>query len=212
MSKLNIYACSGVGLTSRAKAVKKSLDDAGWMRNETLRKYLGTSEDGGCAEYFLYTFIPVSDLGLYNNVIYNKRKQQLKTLDYVSKLFVGYNYGTEQEMIAIIRQGIETTFGVSVEDLLLDIRTGRRDAIGQLDPVTIGAIISAIVSIILAVISGIIEYCKSVKVAQYTAPTYQELADSTPASTDITGGVKKRGLLYLALAGAAVLVIRKIKK
>lgn len=209
MSKLNIYACSGVGDVPSAKRVAQKIEDAGWMRNETLRKYLGTAKDGGCAEYFLYTFIPDSELGKYNAVIYKKRQQQLKTYAYVRELFVGYNYGSEAEMQAVIRKGIETTFGVTVEDVLSDIRLGKQDAIGQLDPATIAAIISAIVTIILAVISGIIEYCKSVKVAQYTAPTYQELEDSAPAATDITGTAKKKGLLYLAIAGLAWLLFKK---
>lgn len=209
--RLNIYACSGVGEVNTPQRVAQRIADSGWERDETLRKYLGTSKDGGCAEYFLYTFIPQEELGMYNATIYKKREQQLKTFAYVRELFVGYNYGTEADMKAIIRKGIESTFGVTVEDVLSDIRLGKRDAIGQLDPVTIAAIISAIVTIVLAVISGIIEYCKSVKVAQYTAPTYQELEDSMPAATDITGKTKKKGLLYAALAGAAYFLIKKIK-
>ncbi len=213
MSKLNIYACSGLekSAPTSVRKVAQNIQDAGWMRNETLRKYLGTSKDGGCAEYFLYTFIPQEELGMYNATIYKKRQQQLKTFAYVRELFVGYNYGTEAEMKAIIRKGIETTFGVTVEDVLSDIRLGKQEAIGQLDPVTIAAIISAIVTIVLAVISGIIEYCKSVKVAQYTAPTYQELEDSAPAATDFTSNTKNKGLGLLVIAGAAALLIRKFK-
>lgn len=212
MSKLNIYACSGVGQVTSARKVAQNIDDSGWMRNETLRKYLGTSKDGGCAEYFLYIFIPDSDLAKYNATIYKKRQGQLKTYAYVRELFVGHNYGTENQLLEIIRNGIEKTFGVTVEDVLADIRSGKREAIGQLDPVTIAAIISAIVSIILAVISGVIEYAKSVKVAKYTAPTMQELEDSAPAATDITGGAKKKGLLFAALAGAGLLLFGTFKK
>lgn len=212
MSKLNIYACSGVGQVTSARKVAQNIEDSGWMRNETLRKYLGTSKDGGCAEYFLYIFIPDSDLAKYNATIYKKRQGQLKTYAYVRELFVGHDYGTEAQLLDIIRNGIEKTFGVTVEDVLADIRSGKREAIGQLDPVTIAAIISAIVSIILAVISGVIEYAKSVKVAKYTAPTMQELEDSAPASTDVTGGAKKKGLLFAALAGAGLLLFGTFKK
>lgn len=211
MSKLNIYACSGVGNVVSARKVAQEIQDAGWMRNETLRKYLGTSKDGGCAEYFLYIFIPENELAKYNSTIYKKRQGQLKTYAYVRELFVGYNYGTEEQMLDIIRGGIEKTFGVTVEDVLADIRAGKREAIGQLDPVTIAAIISAIVSIIIAVISGVIEYCKTVKIAKYTAPTMQEIEDSAPAATDITGGVKKKGLFFAALTGIGLMLIGTFK-
>lgn len=211
MSKLNIYACSGVGEVASARKVAREIEDSGWMRNETLRKYLGTSKDGGCAEYFLYIFIPDNELAKYNATIYKKRKGQLKTYAYVRELFVGHNYGTEAQLLDIIRNGIEKTFGVTVEDVLADIRAGKREAIGQLDPVTIAAIISAIVSIVLAVISGIIEYAKSVKVAKYTAPTMQELEESAPASTDITGSSKKKGLLFAAVAGLGLMLVGTFK-
>lgn len=208
--RLNIYACSGVGDVNTPQRVAQRIADSGWERDETLRKYLGTSNDGGCAEYFLYTFIPQEELGMYNATIYKKREQQLKTFAYVRELFVGYNYGTEADMKAIIRKGIESTFGVPVEQVLMEIRTGKREGVGIATEVIV-AIISAVVTIVLAVISGIIEYCKSVKVAQYTAPTYQELEDSMPAATDITGSTKKKGLLYAALAGVAYFLIKKIK-
>lgn len=206
MSKLNIYACSGVGQVTSARKVAQNIEDSGWMRNETLRKYLGTSKDGGCAEYFLYTFIPEVDLAKYNATIYRKRQGQLKTYAYVRELFVGHNYGTEAQLLDIIRGGIEKTFGVTVEDVLADIRSGKREAIGQLDPVTIAAIISAIVSIIIAVVNGIIQYAQTVKVAKYTAPTMQELEDSAPAATDITGGAKKKGLFFAALTGVGLML------
>lgn len=208
--RLNIYACSGVGEVNTPQRVAQRIADSGWERDETLRKYLGTSKDGGCAEYFLYTFIPQEELGMYNATIYKKREKQLKTFAYVRELFVGYNYGTEADMKAIIRKGIESTFGVTVEQVLMEIRTGKREGVGIATEVIV-AIISAVVTIVLAVISGIIEYCKSVKVAQYTAPTYQELEDSMPAATDITGSTKKKGLLYAALAGAVYFLIKKIK-
>lgn len=211
MSKLNIYACSGVGQVTSARKVAQNIEDSGWMRNETLRKYLGTSKDGGCAEYFLYTFIPEVDLAKYNATIYRKRQGQLKTYAYVRELFVGHNYGTEAQLLDIIRDGIEKTFGVTVEDVLADIRSGKREAIGQLDPVTIAAIISAIVSIIIAVINGIIQYAQTVKVAKYTAPTMQELEDSAPAATDITGGAKKKGLFFAALTGVGLMLFGTFK-
>lgn len=210
MSKLSIYACSGVGEVASARKVAREIEDSGWMRNETLRKYLGTSKDGGCAEYFLYIFIPENELAKYNATIYKKRQGQLKTYAYVRELFVGHNYGTESQLLDIIRNGIEKTFDAPVETVLYEIRIGKREAIGDLT--AIATIISAIVSLIIAVVSGIIDYAKSVKVAKYTAPTMQEVEDSAPASTDITGNAKKSGLLLAALAGVGLFLVGTFKK
>lgn len=209
MSKLNIYACSGVGQVTSARKVAQNIEDSGWMRNETLRKYLGTSKDGGCAEYFLYIFIPENELAKYNATIYKKRQGQLKTYAYVRELFVGHNYGTEAQLLEIIRNGIETTFDAPVETVLYEIRIGKREAIGDL--AAIASIITAIVSLIIAVVSGIIEYAQTVKVAKYTAPTMQELEDSAPAATDITGGAKKKGLFFAALTGIGLMLFGTFK-
>lgn len=209
MSKLKIYACSGID-QSVARKVTQELTDNGWMRNETLRKYLGTSKDGGCAEYFLYIFIPESELAQYNSVIYKKRKGQLKTYNYVRELFVGYNYGTEQEMLGIIRKGIESTFGASVESVLANIRKSGSEGIG--DPTLIAAIISAVTSIVIAIVSGIISYCQQVAIAKYTAPSIQEIEDSAPAVTDLTASAKKSALLWVGLAAAGVWLYKKFVK
>lgn len=211
MSKLNIYACSGVGDVSASQRVAQNIENSGWMRNETLRKYLGSGKDGGCAEYFLYIFIPDSDLAKYNATIYKKRQQQLKTYAYVRELFVGHDYGTEQEMLDIIRNGIESTFSDSVENVLFAIRTGKRDGIGEPISMAVATIVSAVISLVIAVVTGIIQYCQSVKIAKYTAPTMEEVKDSAPAATDFTGDAKKKGLLFAAIAGVALIVFGKFR-
>lgn len=211
-SKLNIYACSGVGGVT-PQSVAQNIENSGWERNATLRKYLGTSKDGGCAEYFLYIFIPERDLSKYNYTIYKKREKQLKTFDYVKELFVGYNYGTEQDMMNIIRGGIEKTFGASVEVVLDEIRAGKREGVGG-EPVTmaVATIIAAVISLVTTIIAGIIEYCKNVKIAKLTAPSYQDVVDSAPAPDDMGVKGKKtgsKGLWLAALAGAALLIFGK---
>lgn len=211
MSKLKIYACSGIGDISPANRVASSLENGGWERNEMLRQYLGTSKDGGCAEYFLYTFIPEEDLAQYNAIIYRKRRQQIKTYEYVRELFVGHGYGTEEEMVDIIRNGIEKTFGVPIENVLFEIKTGKRESVGIATEVIV-AIISAVVTIVLAVISGVISYCQSVKVAKYTAPTFEELEDSAPAPTDFTKNTKRKGLILATLAGFGLIIAGTLKK
>lgn len=211
MSKLNIYACSGLDICEASRVAQK-ITSSGWERNETLRKYLGSSNDGGGAEYFLYTFIPESELGKYNAVIWKKRKQQLKTFEYVREVFVGYDYGTEEDMVQIIRDGIEDTFGMSVEHVLAGIRGEKVNSVGEPISMALAMIITAIITLVTAVVSGIIQYCTSVKVAQYTAPTYQEIEDSTPESTDFLDTSKKKGKILALVAGAGVLLFGLLKK
>lgn len=212
MSKLNIYACSGVGTTPQS--VAQDIQNSGWYRNETLRKYLGTSKDGGCAEYFLYIFIPESDLAKYNATIYRKRQGQLKTYDYVREMFVGLNYGTESDLKAIIRKGIEATFGAPIENVLAGIRGENSKGVGPvLTATAIVSIVKAVLTAVVAIVTGVLEYCKSVKVAQYTAPTYQEVEDSAPAPGDIKNRKKGENFLLLgALAGAALWIFGKSGK
>ena len=204
--KLKIYACSGVGATS--SSVAQELENNAWSRNETLRKYLGTSADCGCAEYFLYIFIPEEELGKYNATIYKKRKQQLKTYEYVRELFVGHNYGTESEMLNIIRNGIEKTFKMSVEQVLIGVRGGNIKGVGEPISMAVATIISAVITLVIAIISGVISYCQSVKIAKYTAPSMEEIEASAPAATDITQTTKKKGLLVVALAAGGVLLYK----
>lgn len=220
MSKLKIYACSGLeGVKKIAvqNRVVADLENSGWRENEVLRKYLGTSKDGGCAEYFLYIFIPESDLYMYNAIIYKKRKQQLETFKYVRELFVGHEYGSEEDMINVIRNGIEATFGATVEDVLLLIRKGKYKGVGVVDPVSltaeaIAAIVVAIVNLVISVIAGVITYCQNVNVAKYTAPTFKEIEESTPAATDFTKNTKNKGMLWGLVAGAALLLVGTLKK
>lgn len=212
MSKLKIYACSGVGQVTSARKVAQNIEDSGWMRNETLRKYLGTSKNGGCAEYFLYIFIPENELAKYNATIYKKRQGQLKTYAYVRELFVGHNYGTEAQLLGIIRNGIAQTFGAPVENVLADIRNGKREGVGEPITMAVASIITAVISAVVAIIAGIIEYAKSVNVAKYTAPTMREIEDSAPAATDVTGKAKKSGLWLAALAGIGFMIVGSFKK
>lgn len=213
-NRLKIFACSGVGAQGgvSTQSVFDSIENAGWYRNETLRNYLGGNKDGGCAEYFLYIFIPDEDLAKYSSVIYTKRKTQMKTYLYVRELFVEHGYGTESELLDIIRSGIERTFGMSVETVLASIRGEKREGIsGEPISAAVASIIVAVITLVTTIISGIIAYAQSVKVARYTAPTFEELEDSAPAPTDFTKKTKNKGLLYAALAGVGLILFGNFK-
>lgn len=209
---LKIYACSGVGdvNVNTPKRVAENLTDNAWSRNETLRKYLGSSSDGGCAEYFLYIFIPETELSRYNSIIYRKREQQLKTFEYIRELFVGHDYGTEAEMIDIIRNGIEKTLGRSVEDVLASIRNGEQNGVGELTMALV-SLITAIIGAVVSIVMGIIQYCQSVNIAKYTAPSYEEIVESAPSGDDFTGTTKKKGLFYGAIVGLALFIVGSLK-
>lgn len=212
-NRLKIFACSGIGAQGgvSTQSVFDSIENAGWYRNETLRNYLGGNKDGGCAEYFLYIFIPDEDLAKYSSVIYTKRKTQMKTYLYVRELFVEHGYGTESELLDIIRSGIERTFGMSVETVLASIRGEKREGVGETISAAVASIIVAVITLVTAIISGIIAYAQSVKVAKYTAPTFEELEDSAPAPTDFTKKTKNKGLLYAALAGVGLILFGNFK-
>ena len=217
--KYDRYENPGFYLTDQelwaSTQVKEDLEMSGWQTNETLRYYLGSSKDGGCAEYFLYIFIPENEVLKYSAAVNRKRPLQLKTYKYVLALFTELGYGTESEMREIIRNGIESAFETSVEDVLDGIRTGKREAIGPvLSSTIIAAIISAVVSVVLAVVTGVIEYCKTKAAAKYTAPTYEELSSSVPEDTDILGysGKGSNGWLWLAAGVGAVLFFLGKKK
>ena len=191
-----------------ATQVKEDLDMSGWQTNETLRYYLGSSADGGCAEYFLYIFIPDNEVLQYTSAVNRKRPLQLKTYKYVLALFTELGYGTEAEMRNILRAGIEKTFDAPIETVLEEIKLGKREGVGGgLEAPVIAAIISAVVSIVLAVISGVISYCINKNAVKYTAPTYEELSSSVPEDTDILGYSRKgsNGWLWLAAGVGAVL-------
>ena len=198
-----------------ANEVKDSLVNSGWEENKTLRKYLSSSNNGGCAEYFLYLFIPEDLLPDYSAAVIRKRKLQKKTYDYVLSIWTDLNYGTEQELQSVIVDGIEETFEAPIDLVLEDIRTGKREGIGIATEIVV-AIISAIVSIVLAVVTGVVEYCKTKAAAKYTAPSYSELQASVPESTDIIGNGKSTNnttWLWLAAGvGALMLFLGKGKK
>ena len=196
-----------------ATQVKDDLDMSGWQTNETLRYYLGSSADGGCAEYFLYIFIPDNEVLQYTAAVNRKRPLQLKTYKYVLALFTELGYGTEAEMRNILRAGIEKTFDAPVETVLEEIRLGKREGVGIAAEV-VAAIISAVVTVVLAVISGVISYCINKNAVKYTAPTYEELSSSVPEDTDILGYSRKgsNGWLWLAAGVGAVLFFLGKKK
>ena len=189
-------------------STRQDLLDSGWEENKTLRKYLGSSDEGGCAEYFLYLFIPGEQVSEYSAAVERKRKIQQKTFNYVLSLWTDFQYGTEDELKQVIRNGIETTFEAPVEQVLEDIKTGKRESIGIAVEIVV-AIISAVVTIVLAVVSGVIEYCKTKAAAKYTAPSYSELQASVPEPTDIVGNSKagsNRWMWLVAGAGALLLL------
>lgn len=190
--------------------VKNDIIDSGWEQNKTLMKYLGSSKDDGCASYFLYLFIPEDQVGEYSSAVERKRKLQEKTYKYVLSMWTDLQYGTEDQLREVIKNGIEDTFEAPIDKVLEVIRTGNANGVGEPITLTVGAIVAivqAIVSLLIAIISGVIEYCKTKAAAKYTAPSYSELKASVPESTDIIGNSKATSnnwLWLVAGVGAAL--------
>lgn len=186
--------------------VKNDIIDSGWEQNKTLMKYLGSSKDDGCASYFLYLFIPEDQVGEYSSAVERKRKLQEKTYKYVLSMWTDLQYGTEDQLREVIKNGIEDTFEAPIEEVLKQIKNGNKEGVGIATEIIL-AIISAVLSVVLAIISGVIEYCKTQTAAKYTAPSYSELKASVPESTDIIGNSKATSNTWLWLVagvGAAL--------
>lgn len=185
-NKLAIYACSG--LHSIAGAL---LD---WKTNDTLTKYLYKG-----SEYFLYTYIPDSEVSYYSRRIRRKREEQIRTLRYVKDIFIP-NYGTEAELDALIRNGIVDTFNgrkignitvevSSPEEILYILRTTENglNGVGSISAAVasiICAIIAAVVSIVTGLLTYYLEKSKAEMRVKYIVPDENVIADSVAEAED----------------------------
>lgn len=224
MSKLKIYACSGL---QRMIAGAQAMLD--WKTNDTLANYLYQA-----GEYFLYTYIPETDAKSYSKTIQEKRRTQLKVRQYVQDIFVPL-YGTEEELDAIIRQGVVDLFneqlrkkGVdpvnSPEEVIAYLRSTGGIGITEEIAMIICAIIAAVVSVVTGVLTYVLQKWEKKAVieaqAKYVVPDVDTIADSVAEAEDwgyvVDGGsIKKAGTswwLIAALAGTALFMGGRFKK
>lgn len=172
-----------------------------------LNKYL---YDGGT--YFLYLYVPADKLASLSYRIRRKIKKQQEVYNYCKKNFCaeyGGIYGSEETMQRVIRSGIKEDFkGKTPEQIISDLLPN--NGIGQLSPMVIAAIISAVTTLVITMLGLIINYAQAVAVAKYAVPDDPE--SGCPDAEDMENfGSGSKTWLWLVAAGAAILVLFKKK-
>lgn len=174
-----------------------------------LNKYL---YDGGT--YFLYLFMTEQQLSKASYAIRKKSKKQAEVYNYCKNCFCkeyGGVYGSEEDMINIIRAGIIEDFGETPEHVVADILSGNggsKEQVGAVSAIVIAAIITAVTSLVLGVITAVCGYAAQVAVAKYTVP---ENIEDGMANEEDWDGLKipseSTTLPLIILGGAALAVV-----
>ena len=182
--------------------------DESWKDDEELSKYLC---DGGT--YFLYLFFTDAQLRKLpegnRQIFKTKAKGQKQTYDYCKATFVGI-YGSEEEMVEIIRAGIIDRFGDTPENVCQDIVDGKRNIEGVgLATEIIVAIIGGLFSLLIAFMQKIIDAVVQKNKDKYAALNQQVIEQSCPNEDDFDGldvpKTQTAGLSNGVLIGGAVL-------
>ena len=203
----------------KIKAIKGIGDaDPAWMENADLGEYL---TKGGT--YFIYLFFTDEQLQKLPESFYKKRKLQEQTYHYCKQLFVDV-YGSEEEMVEIIRAGIYDRAKKTPEYLCEMIASGKKvDGIGFVFlGLTGAAAVTAFISflgvlagLIAAVVKAICEMVYKTNVAKYGAIDQAAVQAGVPTDEDYEGmswdSVRSSSswLLPAALGVAAILLFRK---
>ena len=192
--------------------------DESWQDDEELSKYLC---DGGT--YFLYLFFTDKQLAKLpegNRRIFKaKARGQQDTYDYCKATFVGI-YGSEEEMVDIIRAGIIDRFGDTPEQVCQDIADGKRNAEEGVGIATeiIVALITLISGLLIALIEKVCDAIAKKNQAKYEALNQRVIEESCPNQDDFEGldvpktqtaGISSGAMIA---AGAALLALLFIKK
>ena len=203
--QMNVVELNHVGLTPEQQtAVEKAVSGVGAISGD-LNTYLNQSQD-----YFLYLFIPASEVGSWPKAIQQKRKKQQEIYDYCLKTYTAIN-GTEQSMQNIIRSSIIDTFGLTPEAVLRRIKAGKAtepiNGVGEpitLTATAIATIVSAVISAVVAIITVILQCVANVAVAKYAVP--EDATSAIPETSDFDNfdGIESNNSKLLII-GAAIL-------
>ena len=175
-----------------------------------LNKYL---YDG--STYFLYLFMTEQQLNKATYAIRKRRKKQEEVYVYCRNCFCKeYSgvYGSEEDMVNIIRAGIIEDFGETPEQVIADILSNNGGSKGQIGiaAAVLAAIITAVTSLVLGVITAVCNYAAQVAVAKYALP--DNLEDGMASEDDWSGLNAKNqatnsGLPLIILGGAALAAV-----
>lgn len=165
----------------RAKAIS-GIGELDWRDNEELTEYLTKG-----SEYFLYTFFSEAQLKRLPSVFRIKRIKQKQTYNYCKALFVDI-YGSEEDMVDVIRDGIMQYFkGSTPEEICERIANGEK--ISGAEPIswTIEAIVAVVAACLSFLASVIVAICNAVSnsnKAKYAAVNQKTVEESIPNPDD----------------------------
>lgn len=177
------------------KRIKTSVGeiDPDWQENDDLSNYL---LNGGT--YFMYLFFTEAQLAKLPGVFKVKRQGQLRTYNYCKQLFVDV-YGSEDEMIEIIRASIVGEFGATPEEVCESIIKG--DGVNGVGDVVVDivitvkeliTIISVIAGALLAIVYAICDCVYKSNAAKYGALDKAIVDASCPDDTDYSELEKRK--------------------
>lgn len=164
-------------------------------------------DDAG--SYFLYMYIPESEISKYPFVIRARRAKEIELYNYVVKCATPL-YGSVEAIDEIIYSGVVKKYNAFPEDVIKTLST--ESGIGVLSAAVILAIIEAVALVLTAIIYGIIDYCKTVAVAKYEVPENSDYGIAQDTDwTELDRAENLKSFIKWGAIGAVVyLVIKKI--
>lgn len=199
---MNVVDLNKVGLTEAQQQAVESAAGVGAITGD-LATYLNNSKS-----YFLYTFIPDSEINSWPKVIQQKRKKQLEIYNYCLPIYKQLG-GTEEMMQRIIRSSIITTFKLTPEAVLRRIKEGKAaepygvNGVGEVITMAVATIVAAVISAVVAIITIILQCVAQVSVAKYAVPTDAE--HGIPEDEDLKNFRATSNSNNLLIIGAAIL-------
>lgn len=184
---------------------RQGVGDLDWSKDENIGKYL---TDAG--NYFIYTYFTKKQLAKLPKIFTRKALYQMQIYNYCKSIYVNV-YGSEKSMRKVIRTGIWDKFGVSPEDVCLDIVNGNynraKDAVGQLWLEAIVGIITALAPVLVALIPALFNYFSAKNVAKYMAVDESVVKDNVADGTDFDKLMNKSdNTMWYILGGGALLL------
>ena len=174
-----------------------------------------TSEIKKSGIYYLYLFIPDTELAGHTNTVKTKQGLQGKTFNWMDSV---NTYHTTETAKLLIRTGIVARTGKTPERYIRDLKAGKGGTVAIGDPLTILAIVSAVIGLI----TGLVSLFKALFPKKVDQPTNENVAGGAydPAkdfgadggSTGTSSASLSSMALPLALGASIVFGLIKIKK
>lgn len=207
----NVVDLNKVGLTPKQQQAASSVSGVGAITGD-LATYLNDSKS-----YFLYTFIPESEIKTWPEIIQLRRKKQQEIYNYCLPVYKQLG-GTEDMMQRIIRSSIISTFKLTPETVLRRIKEGKAaepypvNGVGIATEIIV-AIISAVVTVVTTVLTLVLQTVAQVSVAKYAVPENPDAG--IPVDSDLesfSGSGNRKNLLIIGAAILGFLLLKNKKR